>query len=98
MWEHRDEFEEMDLPSEMYDVFKLLKRGYNGARIIHNAAVLARHEHPQTWQRRFAKRYSNGLEDLLSGNHLHDFATQLRVELPCIDEVYLGRKGASIDG
>lgn len=98
MWEYRDAFEEMDIPSEVYDVFKLLKRGYNGARIIHNAAVIARHEHPQTWQRRFAKRYSEGLEDLLSGNSLASFAEALEVELPNIEAVYLGRKGASIDG
>lgn len=98
MWEYRDEFEEMDVPSEVYDVFKLLKRGYNGARIFHNAAVTARHEHPQTWQRRFAKRYSEGLEDLLSGNSLEYFADALKVPLPNIDDVYLGRKGASVDG
>src|SRR4029077_16407797 len=27
LWEHRDEFEKMDLPEEAYDTFKLLKRG-----------------------------------------------------------------------
>ncbi len=98
IWEYRDEFEEMDIPSEVYDVFKLLKRGYNGARIIHNAALIARHEHPQTWQRRFAKRYSAGLEALLSGNSLEYFADALKVELPNTEPVYLGRKGASVDG
>jgi len=98
MWEYRGEFEEMDVPTEVYDTFKLLKRGYNGARIIHHAALLARHEHPQTWQRRFAKRYSTGLEDLLSGNSLEYFADALRVELPNTEPVYLGRKGASVDG
>jgi hypothetical protein len=98
MWEYRDEFEEMDVPTEVYDVFKLLKRGYNGARIFHHAAAIARHEHPQTWQRRFAKRYSEGLEDLLSGNSLQYFADALKVPLPNIEPVYLGRKGASVDG
>ncbi|HOB73407.1 MAG TPA: hypothetical protein PKG54_02675 [Phycisphaerae bacterium] len=97
LWEYRDEFEEMDVPSEVYDIFKLLKRGYNGAKIIHNAALIARQEHPQTWQRRFAKRYSIGLEDLLSGNSLEYFTDALKVKLPNIDSVYLGRKGASVD-
>lgn len=98
IWEYREEFAEMDVPPEVYDVFKLLKRGYNGARIIHDAAVAARHEHPQTWQRRFAKRYSEGLEDLLSGNSLISFAETLAVKLPALESVYLGRKGASVDG
>ncbi len=98
LWEYRDEIEEMDLPSEVFDVLKLLKRGYNGARLIREAALFARHEHPQTWQRRFAKRYSQGLEHLLSGNSLRDFSAALSVALPSTDRVWLGRKGAPIGG
>jgi hypothetical protein len=98
LWEHRAEFELLDLPGEIWDTFKLLKRGFNGAKLIRKAALSARERHVQTWQRRFAKRYSEGLELLLSGNPLRDFASALQVELPPTDGVWLGRKAASIDG
>jgi len=97
LWEHREEFDDMDIPDDVFEVFRLVKRGYNGARIIHDAALLARREHPQTWQRRFAKQYRSGLMHLLSGNTLHDFAEELQVPLPNTDRVWLGRKRGSID-
>lgn len=98
LWEHRAEFELMDLPEEVFEVYKLLKKGWNGARLIHDAAALAKDEHPQTWQQRFAKRYHRGLELLLSGNSLRDFAAALKVPLPPTARVELGRRGASIHG
>jgi hypothetical protein len=98
LWEFREEIEEIDPPDEVFEAFRLLKKGYNGARIIRTAALVAKKEHPQTWQRRFAKRYYQGLELLLSGNSLWDFAEELNVPLPNTDNVWLGRKGASIDG
>lgn len=98
LWAHREELRMMDVPEEVWEVLRLLKKGWNGARILREAAVAAREEHPQTWQRRFAKRYTRGLEDLLSGNALRDFARALHVTLPRTDRVWLGRKGASIDG
>lgn len=97
LWEHREELHEMDVPEEVYETLRLVKRGFNGSRIIHDAVAIAKDEHPQTWQKRFAKRYSRGLELLLSGNSLRDFAKALNVELPNTDNVYLGRKGASLD-
>ncbi|MBC8069443.1 MAG: hypothetical protein IAG13_13990 [Deltaproteobacteria bacterium] len=98
LWEHRAEIEMMDVPPEVFDTFKLIKRGFNGAKIIRSAVAAARERHAQTWQRRFAKRYSEGLELLLSGNHLRDFAGALHADLPQIDAVWLGRKSSSIDG
>lgn len=98
LWEHRAAFATMSPPAEVYDTFKLLKRGYNGARIIRHAAQVSHKQHAQTWQRRFAKRYSEGLELLLSGNPLRDFAAALEVELPDTANVWLGRRTASIDG
>jgi hypothetical protein len=95
LWEHRDELEAMDVPKEVWDTFKLLKRGYNGARIFSEAIAASKKEHAQTWQRRFAKRYSEGLEQLLNGNTLFDFAAAVHVELPSIDGVWLGRPSAS---
>ncbi|MGE0474168.1 MAG: glutamate-cysteine ligase family protein [Nitrospirales bacterium] len=97
LWEHREAIDEMDIPEEMYEVLRLLKRGYNGARLIHDAVALAVKEHPQTWQRRFARRYRSGLAHLLSGNTLHDFAQELKAPFPNTERVWLGRKRASID-
>jgi hypothetical protein len=98
LWEHRAYLETMDLPDEVWDVFKLLKRGWDGSRLFREAARTARMEHPQTWQRRFAKRYSKALELLLDGNSLRDFAKAMHVELPDIDSVWLGRRLASLHG
>lgn len=96
-WEYRNQFGMMDIPEEVWRTFKLLKRGVNGARLIRKAVQAAREKHVQTWQRRFAKRYSEGLELLLSGNPLEDFAAAMHVELPNLDRVWLGRRSASID-
>jgi hypothetical protein len=96
LWEHRAALEQMDIPEEIWETLKLLKRGYNGARLIGEAARAARAEHPQTWQRRFAKRYVEGLESLLDGNTLRSFASALHVELPSVDGVWLGRRRASL--
>jgi hypothetical protein len=97
LWEHREELECMDVPDEVYHVLRWVKKGYNGARLIREAARLSQKEHPQTWQRRFARRYARGLEVLLSGNTINDFAASLRIEPPSVDRVWLGRRRASID-
>jgi hypothetical protein len=97
LWEHREEFDAMDIPEEIYEVLRLLKRGYNGSRLIHDAVALSVKEHPQTWQRRFARRYRTGLAHLLSGNTLQDFSEELLTPFPSTDRVWLGRKRGSID-
>jgi len=97
LWAHREEIESLDIPDEVFEVVRLAKRGWNGARILSEAVRHAHQEHPQTWQRRFARRYSRGLELLLSGNSLVDFAHSLRVELPDTEKVWLGRRSASLD-
>lgn len=97
LWEHREEFDAMDIPEEIYEVLRLLKRGYNGSRLIHDAVAVAIKEHPQTWQRRFARRYHAGLSHLLSGNTLQDFSEELQIPFPSTDRVWLGRKRGSID-
>src|SRR5262249_21724418 len=96
LWEHRAQLEEMDIPDEIWDTFKLLKRGWNGARLIGAPARTPRAGPPQTWQRRFAKRYVEALETLLDGNTLRSFAAALHVELPSTDGVWLGRRRASL--
>lgn len=91
IWEYRDELRSMDIPDELWTVFRLLKLGFNGAEIVRRAAVASHAQHPQTWQRRFAKRYVTGLNGLLSGNDLYAFADALRVRLPEVELVWLGR-------
>ena len=87
----------MDPPEEIYQMLRLLKRGWNGSRIIREAAMTAQAQHPRTWERRFAERYRQGLELLLSGNTIYDFAAALKVKLPDTDSTWLGRRRASID-
>jgi hypothetical protein len=94
--EHQPELQKMDIPDEIFDVLRLVKRGYNGSRLLREAVESARREHPQTWQRRFAKRYEQGLRILLSGNSLRDFTAELKVSLPPTENVWLGRRGADL--
>ncbi len=96
VWEHRRELEAMDIPDEIFETLRLLKRGYSGGRLIHEAAVQMRKRYPRSWQSHFAQRYVSGLSDLLSGNSLRDFAAALEVSLPVTKRVWLGRRGASI--
>lgn len=92
LWTYREELDMMDIPHELWSVFKLLKRGWNGSALLHAAARAAYNEHPQTWQRRFAKRYVKALDALLAGNSILDFTRHLDVETPDLDSVWLGRR------
>ncbi len=92
VWNFRDEFADMDIPQDLWTAMKLLKKGYNGSRILLEAARLAHKEHPQTWQRRFAKRYVGAIDHLLSGHSILDFAERLHVEVPDISDTWLGRR------
>ncbi len=91
-WALRREVAAMDVPQEIWTTFKLLKKGFNGSAFLARAARLAHEEHPQTWQRRFAKRYVRAIDELLSGNTLPDFAARLGVELPDWHDTWLGRR------
>lgn len=92
VWTFRREFKEMDIPQEIWVVFKLLKRGVNGSHILAQAAMSAHKRHPQTWQRRFAKKYAAAIEELLDGNSITSFMDHLGVEVPALAEVWLGRR------
>jgi hypothetical protein len=91
IWAYREELGEMEIPEDVWTTLKLLKRGYNGSRILREAAQKAYDEHPQTWQRRFAGRYVNAIDKLLAGNSILDFVTELGLEPPNLDDVWLGR-------
>jgi gamma-glutamyl:cysteine ligase YbdK (ATP-grasp superfamily) len=90
VWAHRDSLEDMDLPEEVWTTLRLLKRGWTGAAILRAAARHAYEEHPQTWQARFARRYVSALDELLSGHTVLEFAQRLEVELPDVEDVWLG--------
>ena len=79
---HREEFEAMDVPDEIDDVFRLARAGFTGSRIIREAVLDVQQSHPRTWQEHFAGRYVRGLQEVLSGNALADFASALGVALP----------------
>jgi gamma-glutamyl:cysteine ligase YbdK (ATP-grasp superfamily) len=92
VWTLREPFARMDIPQEVWTTFKLLKKGINGSDLLRQATRIAYEEHPQTWQRRFAKRYARALDALLSGNTILDFAARLGVPLPDLDDTWLGRR------
>ncbi len=96
VWSHRRFLEEMDIPEEIWNAIRLIKRRINGSTLIGKAARLAWEQHPRTWQRHFAERYVEGLNELLSGNTLFDFAERLRVEIPDLDSVWLGRRNLEL--
>ena len=96
VWAHRHFLDEMDIPEEIWNGIKLVKRRINGSILIGLAARIAREQHPRTWERHFAERYVQGLDELLSGNTLFDFAERLHVELPDLDSVWLGRRNLEL--
>jgi hypothetical protein len=96
IWAHRHILDEMDIPEEIWSAIRLIKRRINGSTLVGKASRLACEQHPRTWQRHFAERYVEGLNELLSGNTLVDFAEKLRVELPDLDSVWLGRRNLEL--
>ena len=87
---YRKETEEMDIPDELFDVFKLLKLGFNGAEIVRRSCQSLRRTHPNAWKIYFGKKYTLAIEQLLNGETLEVFARQLGVRLPDTEEVKLG--------
>lgn len=96
IWAHRHFLEEMDVPEEIWIAVRLIKRRINGSTLIGKAARRAFDAHPRTWQRHFAERYVEGLNELLSGNTLVDFAERLGLRLPDLDSVWLGRRNLEL--
>lgn len=96
VWAYRDELFLMDIPQEVWLALKLLKKGIGGSTLIARAARQSQEEHPPTWQKRFAKQYVRALDELLAGNSLLDFARRLGVDLPDLDDTWLGRKGLKL--
>jgi gamma-glutamyl:cysteine ligase YbdK (ATP-grasp superfamily) len=67
VWMYRKEIKEMDIPYEIWTSLKMLKKGVGGADMLRNASEKAYKVHPQTWERRFAKRYTRAIQQVLSG-------------------------------
>ncbi len=84
-----EELYEMEVPHDILDVFKLLKRGWNGARILRRAALSTRVRSKHVWQRKFSRRYAHAVERLLNGGSLQEFAKNLGVKLPSIRRTQL---------
>lgn len=87
---YRREIEEMDVPGELLDVFKLLKVGFNGAEIIRRSCSSLRRRHPKAWRTYFGRKYASAIGQLLDGEMTKVFARQLGVKLPSINKVKLG--------
>ncbi|MFH1854083.1 MAG: glutamate-cysteine ligase family protein [Candidatus Omnitrophota bacterium] len=92
---YKEELSQMDIPEDVINIFKYLKKGYNQADILREASSKYQRKHAPTWQRRFAKRYAVAIEELLDGNSYKQFALRLGVKLPTIERTWLGRKEAN---
>ena len=84
----------MNIPDDVINVFKYLKKCCNQETVIRQAALKSWRWHRQTWQRRFAKKYALAIQRLLDGNSFSDFARTLGISLPSIERTWLGRKEA----
>lgn len=91
---YEEELEKMDIPDEVLDVFRYLKKGWNQADVIRQAALKYQKKHRPTWQRQFARRYAMAIQELLNGNSYTQFGRRLGIGLPKIDRTWLGRKEA----
>ncbi|MBU1863096.1 MAG: hypothetical protein KKH94_05500 [Candidatus Omnitrophica bacterium] len=87
---YKDEFDEMDIPDEILSIFKYLKKGWNQAEVIRQAAVKCRKKNAATWQRQFAVKYIPAIQELLDGNSYTHFAHRLGITLPKIKRTWLG--------
>ncbi len=92
---YRAAFDALDLPDDVLDVFRLLKRGWNGARILRRACRSLQSRYPRTWQRHLARRYAEAIQGLLDGGSLFEFAERLGVRLPDVRRVWLGEPPGS---
>lgn len=92
---YQEELNQMDIPEEVINIFKYLKKGCNQAEVIKEASEKCQRRHMPTWQRQFAKRYTAAIEELLDGNSFEQFALRLGVRLPVIKRTWLGRKEAN---
>lgn len=82
----------MDIPPEIFDVFKLFKLGWNGAGILRRACRRHQRRHPRTWQRYFAEDYIGAINALLNGEPLEVFIRSFGLRPPCVRRVHLGGK------
>jgi len=89
---HADALDQMEVPDEVVETFKLLKRGIDGATLQRRAVLSLRRRYPRAWQRQFARRYVAAIEKLLGGETLTVFARELGVRLPDTRRTRLGRR------
>ena len=82
----------MDIPSDVFEVFKLMKLGWNGAGIIRRACQRHQRAHPRIWRRLFAEEYAEAVDALLNGETITTFARMLGTRPPGTKGVKLGGK------
>ena len=88
---YRHDIKKLDVPDQIFDVFRYLKKGYNGSTITKRSCTNLKRKHPRAWKRYFARRYAIAIEELLNGQTLKVFASHLGVRLPNVEKVRLGR-------
>jgi hypothetical protein len=80
----------MDIPPEVFEVFRLFRLGWNGAGIMRRACRLHCRRHPRTWERYFAEDYIAGINALLNGETLETFIRSLGLRPPNSKRAHLG--------
>lgn len=90
--EYHAQLSKMDIPSELFEVFRLFKLGWNGAGILRRACNRHYRRHPRTWQRYFAEEYAPAVIALLNGETLEGFIRALGLRPPKTRNLSLGGK------
>jgi hypothetical protein len=89
-----EELEREDLTTDILDVFRWAKLGWNNSRIIrtsinHIKSLYSPKKY--NWEKQFIKRYNEAVSSLLDGNNLIDYARILYVDLPDIRDIQIGK-------
>ena len=91
----QEEISELALKSEILDIFRLGKLGYNNSIIIKEGLKYAKsiyHSKKFNWKKQFIFLYKNALKVLLDGANIETYARMLNVGLPEISDVKLGNE------
>ncbi|MHA1266369.1 MAG: glutamate-cysteine ligase family protein [Candidatus Helarchaeota archaeon] len=90
-----EELEKEDLTTDILDIFRWAKLGWNNATIIKTSVSHIKSLYSSkkyNWEKQFFMRYNEAISSLLDGNNLIDYARILYVDLPDIRNVKIGRK------
>lgn len=88
-----EELEEEDLTTDILDIYRLAKVGWNNATIIKRGIERIKSIYSPkkyNWEKQFFMRYNHAITTLLDGNNLVDYARIMYVDLPDLDDVRIG--------